>query len=153
MRPLAPSAAAFFRCDLIIPSSEVMSASPWEVSTATSSYSPGTRSAPVKSRTPSGQTAEWLAVEFMTVAPVYTQAEVNETPRMRGTSARMVRLPVAGRVGHSGPDGPATRLQPEVHGWRSSGGKAAGGCWLRPNGAGLPPLARPPWPGERAGGG
>src|SRR3954447_13233615 len=50
--------------------------------------SPGTRPTAAQSCTPSEQTAEWLAVEFMSMAPVYTAAEVDETPRRRRTGRR-----------------------------------------------------------------
>src|SRR5213592_1553803 len=68
--PFAPSSAAFFRWDLIMPLSDVMSLSPFEFSTATSVYGLPTLLVSVNTCTPSGQTGASLSDGFNRAALV-----------------------------------------------------------------------------------
>src|SRR3989475_8436389 len=62
--PFAPSPAAFFRWELIMPLSEVTSLPPFEFSTATSVYGLPTLLVSVNTCTPSGQTGASLSDGF-----------------------------------------------------------------------------------------
>src|SRR5205807_3946293 len=105
--PLAPRAAAFLRCELIIPPSDVPSLEPLEFNTATSVYGLPTLLESVNTCTPSGQTGASLRLGFSRAAFVETHATrtgaSHSIPRrMRrsriGGSANL-RLPRAVQIG------------------------------------------------------
>src|SRR5207245_2086928 len=77
--PFAPSSAAFCRCELIIPLSEVTSLPPFEFSTATSVYGLPTLLVSVNTCTPSGQIGASLSDGFNRAALVETHAARTRT--------------------------------------------------------------------------
>src|SRR2546426_2862121 len=90
--PLAPSSAAFFRWELIIPLSEVTSLPPFEFSTATSVYGLPTLLVSVNTCTPSGQTGASLSDGFNRAALVETHAA-----RARTATASLVDITTSRR--------------------------------------------------------
>src|SRR3989442_1115203 len=77
--PFAPSSAAFFRWELIIPLSDVTSLPPFEFSTATSVYGLPTLLVSVNTCTPSGQIGASLSDGFKRAALVETHAARTRT--------------------------------------------------------------------------
>src|SRR5437867_4683072 len=77
--PFAPSSAAFFRWELIIPLSEVTSLPPFEFSTATSVYGLPTLLVSVNTCTPSGQIGASLSDGSKRAALVETHAARTRT--------------------------------------------------------------------------
>src|SRR5207247_8603683 len=97
--PFAPSSAAFFRWELIIPLSDVTSLPPFEFSTATSVYGLPTLLVSVNTTTPSGQIGASLSDGSNRAALVETQAA-----RTRTANAILVDMTTSrrGRGGRTG---------------------------------------------------
>src|SRR5437773_12149448 len=94
--PFAPSSAAFFRWELIIPLSDVTSLSPFEFSTATSVYGLPTLLVSVNTCTPSGQTGASLSDGFNRAALVETHAA-----RARTATASLVDITTSREIGRA----------------------------------------------------
>src|SRR2546422_739304 len=143
--PFAPSSAAFFRWELIIPLSDVMSLSPFEFSTATSVYGLLTLLVSVNTCTPSGQIGASLSDGFNRAALVETHAA-----RLRTANVILVDMTPSRRVrrARTGPDWTQERgsENDQPRGERPR----AIGRFSRQRRAGMPKLYRPrPRPGTR----